>query len=394
MKFILGTASNSLNMTEDLKLIKSSLLYADEIELIGMLEYAIYKYLPNISNGEDLEALLENLKPFINSVDIDGKEGLLQQLDTISYQLHVYSPSLKRKKHRTRQEIIAQFQLKNLEKQFRESLTSEFNLLSMQPGVKEIKSLIDNNIISVFDYGFSKFDVDELCGGYFGNLMNAMHNGYAYPLFDKISSDLVQSVVRTNILDISELDDEVLRHAGVASKILMTLPTLESASVDELLSLKRENEKPLVNFRKAIYDFSGKIHSLPWDKNFQYDCIKLYNSEVLPEIQEINEIMTQTCTLKNLGSKAIADEEVRKGAGFAVAGLTTAITTSSNMFNVLIILKQILLTAGMVGISTAAAMSFLKICDLYHQEKKEIKEKKDEASTNVMYYYYLASTIK
>ena len=39
MKFTIGTASSSMNFEEDLKLIKSSLLYADSIELIGMAEY-------------------------------------------------------------------------------------------------------------------------------------------------------------------------------------------------------------------------------------------------------------------------------------------------------------------------------------------------------------------
>ena len=49
MKFTIGTVSNSLDLAEDLKLIKSSILYADEIELIGMAEYALYKYLPIVS---------------------------------------------------------------------------------------------------------------------------------------------------------------------------------------------------------------------------------------------------------------------------------------------------------------------------------------------------------
>ncbi len=40
-KFTIGTISNSLDLAEDLKLIKSSILYADEIELIGMAEYGI-----------------------------------------------------------------------------------------------------------------------------------------------------------------------------------------------------------------------------------------------------------------------------------------------------------------------------------------------------------------
>ena len=43
-------------------------------------------------------------------------------------------------------------------------------------------------------------------------------------------------VYKRQLLDIGKLDENTLRHAGIASEILMTLPTLESASVDELLS--------------------------------------------------------------------------------------------------------------------------------------------------------------
>ena len=43
MKFTIGTVSGYLEFTEDINLIKSSLLYADEIEMIGMLEYAVFK---------------------------------------------------------------------------------------------------------------------------------------------------------------------------------------------------------------------------------------------------------------------------------------------------------------------------------------------------------------
>ena len=261
------------------------------------------------------------------------------------------------------------------------------------PESRKIKNLIDRNIVSVYDYGFKEFDVNELTGGYFANLMNAMYNGTAYPLFDKQSSGVIDSVVQTKLLDIGRLDDKVLRHAGVASEILMTLPTLESATVDELIDLKKENQTPLANFRKAIYGFSNQIESLPWDNNFQYDCLQLYNTEVVPRIQEINEVMTQTSVLKNLGNRVLADEEIRKKAGYAAAGLTTAITTSTNLFNVFEVLRNLILVAGLATISKELATGFLKIANMYNQSRIEVKEKKDATGKNVMYYYYLASKL-
>lgn len=394
MKFTIGTVSNSLDLAEDLKLIKSSILYADEIELIGMAEYALYKYLPNhVFNAQDLDAMIPALRTFLQSLKPDGNEELLQQLNYIDSQLKVYAPLLKKKKHRSKQELFAQMEIKKVEKQCREQLETGMQQLLIHPGTQEIKNLLERNIISVYDYGSDSCNVNELCGGYFANLMNAMYNGVAYPLFDKVSSRLIDSVIKTRLLDIGRLDEKVLRHAGIASEILMTLPTLEAASVDELLSLKQENQIPLTNFRKAIYDFSGQIQSLPWDNNFQYDCLQLYNTQVIPRVQEINEALTQTSVLKNLGSQVLAYEELRKKAGYTVAGLTTAITTSTDIFGVFDFINNFILVAGIAAVSNEAATGFLKIADLYNKARAEVTEKKDDAKKNVMYYYYLASKL-
>ena len=394
MKFTIGTVSNSLNLAEDLKLIKSSILYADEIELIGMAEYALYKYLPNcIFDVQDIDAMIPALRSFLQSLKPAGSEGLLEQLDYADAQLQILAPYLKRKKCRSKQEIIAQRKLKQLEKQCRDQLKNGMQQLYIHPGTQEIKSYVDRKIVSVYDYNFDRFDVNELSGGYFANLMNAMYNGTAYPLFDKASSGLIDTVIKTKLLDIGKLDENTLRHAGIASEILMTLPTLESASVDELLSLKNENQIPLTNFRKAIYDFSMQIQSLPWDENFQYDCLQLYNTQVLPQVQEINETLTQTSILRNLGKQALADEELRKKAGYATAGLTTAITTSTDLFGVFDSIKTFILVAGIAAVSKEAVTGFLKIADLYNKARTEVTEQKDKARKNIMYYYYLASKL-
>ena len=394
MKFTIGTVSNSLNLEEDLRLIKSSILYADEIELIGMVEYALYKYLPaNVFGAKDLDSMIPALKMFLQSVKPEGCASILNQLEDSELHLRFYAPSLKKKNRRSTQEILAQYKIKTLEKQLQEQLESGMDQLLTTPESRKIKNLIDRNIVSVYDYGFKEFDVNELTGGYFANLMNAMYNGTAYPLLDKQRSGVIDSVVQTKLLDIGRLDDKVLRHAGVASEILMTLPTLESATVDELIDLKKENQTPLANFRKAIYGFSNQIESLPWDNNFQYDCLQLYNTEVVPRIQEINEVMTQTSVLKNLGNRVLADEEIRKKAGYAAAGLTTAITTSTNLFNVIEVLRHLILVAGLATISKELATGFLKIANMYNQSRIEVKEKKDATGKNVMYYYYLASKL-
>ena len=103
--------------------------------------------------------------------------------------------------------------------------------------------------------------------------------------------------------------------------------------------------------------------------------------------------MTQTSVLKNLGSRVLADEEIRKKAGYTIAGLTTVITTSTDVFCLIEGIKNLLLVGGLAAISKEFTTGFLKIANMYNQSRIEVNEKKDVAKKNVMYYYYLASKL-
>ena len=390
MKFTIGTVSGSLAFDEDIRLIKSSLLYADEIELIGMVEYALYKYLPGcFDTSASLDMLLSKWTPVIRSIGSPEVQELLPQLEYCSEKLREYAPILKKK--RTKSEILGQMQIRKAENEMKEELTSAFQELLSHPNSHEIQRLIDKNIITVYDYGFAGFNVNELTGGYCGNLINSMRQGTSFPLFDKTSNELIGSLASSKLIDIGNTNPELLRHAGVATNILMTLPTLESASFDELIDIKHEFTKPLTLFRKGIYTFSEKVKSLPWDKDFQFECLKLYDTEVAPSILEINEQITQTSVLKNLGRKVLADEEIRKEAGWIAGGLTAAITTSTSFAGAISALKTLLLGVSLITIAPEAVKAFLKTANLTAQAFEESREKKSSVESNVMYYYYLAS---
>ena len=391
MKFTIGTVSNFQEYSEELLLIKSSLLYADEIELIGLTEYAVYKYLPYILDGnKNMEEIFDALAVFLNALNFPEKEDVLRDLNLIHTQLQELEPILKKKKRRSKAEIQAQFAIRKVEKTLKEELFNAMAQLCDQPSSQELKWLIDNNLVNVFDYGLNSFDMDAMAGSYIATMMNAIYAENAFPLFDNTSLDFIGSFANTKIIEINKVKAEVLRHAGVATRILMTLPTLEGASYDELIDLRKQNSGSLIRFRKAIYDYSAQISSMPWDNDFQYECIKLYDTQVAPQVEEINEILTETSTLKNLGKKVLADEEIRRKAGYMAGGMATAIATSSNLND---LLMKLLLAMSCALFSAEAATGFLKIINLRTQAKDEAKKEKDKAEKNVMYYYYLASKL-
>ena len=392
MKFSIGTASSNMEFEESLKLIKSSLLYADEIELIGMAEYAVFNYLPKcLTEVKDFEGIVAKLVPFFESFDNLEAQGLAEQLTELNILLEPIMPHLKKKKHRTKEEILSQIKMRQTTNECNALMQEAVNSLMSQNGTKSIQNLVDKKLVSIYDYSHNGFSMEELTGGYFANLIGTIKHGGSYPLFDSISSDIVRAVTNTNFLDFSKMDKEIIRHAGIANNILATLPTLEKASIDEILDFKKDLMVPLTNFRTAIYQFSEQVASMPWDDNFKYECLKLYDTEVMPKVNEINVLSSETSVLKNFGVKVLADEEERKKLGYVGAGLATTITTGSNIMDALGVLENLLRSGAKIGLNAAVISAFLKTADLLRQSHAETKEKKKEIEGNVIYYYYKAS---
>ena len=117
----------------------------------------------------------------------------------------------------------------------------------------------------------------------------------------------------------------------------------------------------------------------------------MYDTEVMPKINEINELSSETSVLKNFGRKVLSDEEERKKLGYVGAGLATTITTGSNIMDALGVLENLLHSGAKIGLTATGIAAFLKTADLLRQAHTETKEKKTEIEGNVMYYYYKAS---
>lgn len=394
MKFTIGTASSNLEFNEDMKLIKGALLYADEVELVGMAEYAVFKYFPTrLSKAKDIEGLINSFIPFLKSLDSDDARALVEQLEKLDDQIQPYLPLLRKNKRRNKQEIQAQLLMKKFEKQSKDMLEEALNKMTEAGHGSEIQKLVHQNVIDVYDYDFESFDVNELTGGFFANLVGTMKHQTSFPLFDSICADVMGNVLEStpNCIKLSDMDKEIIRHAGVASNIMMTLPMLEYAEVSEILDFKKSMKVPLDNFRGAIYGFAEKMSSLPWDDDFEYECLKLYETQVLPNINEINELTGEASVLKNFGRRVLEDEEERKKLGYLGAGMAATITTGIGIANAMNVLENLIRLGAKIGLTTVGIEAFLKTADLLNKAHNDSKEMKKIINNNVMYYYYMAN---
>lgn len=391
IKFSIGTVSKELDLSHDITLLKAALLYADEIEIIGMMEYALGILIPQIINspkgGFDC---IEKLLPLFESLGSQEVQNVVMQTRAILEQMQPFL-HFKNKKMRNKQEMQVAINIGRMENVIISELKKVIDNLSESSHLNELQELINTKIVSISNYSLQVFDVDRMSEKYLEKICQIATSKNAFPVFDSITTDLINSIINLGIINTGNMNKEVANHAGIANGILSTLPSLAEAEFNELVEIKKELFNPLQNFRKSIFDFSKEIESAPWDNDFQYDCLKLYHTKVVPQINEINALIRDNGIIKNIARNALKDSSIRASASVVAGGLSTVITASQNIVDVSAIITGIIKSGATIGTTAAVVTGLLKSGDIALTAYNDYKSIKQKIEGNSMYFYYKAS---
>jgi len=265
----------------------------------------------------------------------------------------------------------------NLRESAKEISETIYNLLGDKT-CREIKYLVDSEVLVLQKFEHMLDDVEGCVTEFFHLLQNSIKS--SFPLFDDKSNDLMSAAIELGIINLSTTDKRKATHAGISDSYIQMLPSFEMASVEELIDIKNELSKPLVRFRSKMLTFSDQIMTSPWDEDFQEDCMLLYHKEVLPAIQELNELASDNSIIKNLLRSTITDKEILKStAGLVISvaavGVLSAFTDA--------------ISANPTVIAAGSALAVSKIANVYSQ----YGEQKKELLRNDLYFYYKAGKL-
>ncbi|MBR0281408.1 MAG: hypothetical protein IJQ81_07425 [Oscillibacter sp.] len=370
--FTIALVPKGVSLEREMSYIKSALLYADKITLISPMAY-VFERLTDDNVGVDERSMLQFIKqvvPLVKKNDpvlYENANNVAEQLGQIlfskKYKAIPYSVKVgMRQKMRKIVQMISEQAYVMVDREAGQDL--RLLMKSGQVKVEKFQSMLDDSN-SVYEY--------------FRALKKALHQ--SYPLFDEQSNHLMKSAISSRIVNISDSDKRKITHAGLADNYLQRLPSFDTATMDELIDIKRELSDPLIRFRRKMFEYSEQIQTVPWDDDFETECEVLYRNEVAPAVLEIQEQTQDSCFLKNLGKKFFADENMLQSAGGFAGGLIVSIAAGGviSAFNDAFSSDTAMLTAG----SAYAVSKIISSYNEYREAQKDI-ERKD------LYFYYKA----
>ncbi|MEM9808960.1 MAG: hypothetical protein AAF959_27210 [Cyanobacteria bacterium P01_D01_bin.56] len=285
-----ATPSRKLDFTKELQLVKAAMLYADHVTLCSLGSSTMFSLskLGDLTDDQTLDLLVQASK---------RNEEESKQIEELARAYKVIKS--KKKGKRSRQELILERQVKSLLK--KHSLDDIAQKIINDAGAQGIFTAIDSGLVELkyLDISSKSATTD-----YFELITEILVEGGSYPLLDSLTSQLVKAAVdEGKILPLGSSLTKA-KQSGLSSELFSRLPSFDSASMDEIIDIRKELETPLIRFRKAIINFSHDIEHMPWQDEFQHMVDQVYLEHVEPAILEIEEAYKSNKPLLDFVSKA------------------------------------------------------------------------------------------
>lgn len=371
-----------INLEQELRLVKAALLYADKIKLYSLNSLALMSMvqLGDLNTDEKLD-FVELIAPHIASPENrDEISAFFNKLRSSSYD-------------RRTQRSIAHHVKPFVDASWKE-IEQVTQQMADQARFHELKRAVDEGILQVHTFELFKnkesrlsFIVDcvikakspvvntqqstePIISEFVETISQTISDFSTFPLFDHPTGRLIELGIKEDKISISDADINRGKQSGLAGNLLEQLPLFEQATIDEVIDIRRELEKYLIRFRKAILEFSESMKTASWGKDFPSEANHVFIKNVAPAIQEIEEKIKTNKYLATLARKLV-DKPLTMPSGAVLSVVMSHLNS---------IPEVVSNSLGPALASTA----------LVYDTFKEWKDKKRKVESHSLFFYYQA----
>ena len=264
---------------------------------------------------------------------------------------------------------------KNFSKDIAEHIISASNEYIELEGVREFLAITGEHIDIIQLHNFRgaeggiKLDLEQsMMLDFIVLFSNDYFSGNTIPFFDEVAGYLAKTVTEFDKTIPQRLSTEQSKQIAIVSDLISRLPLFEKASADEIFDIRKELEKPLVNFRSQIIQISKEVETAPWNRDFPSAVEQLFIEKIEPAIVEIED----ACKSNRLLSSIISNLAKKPLVIPATSAIGLVLSTSTQIPNV--IAQALSLSAGGAILASEAI--------------KEWREKQRGIEKNGFYFYY------
>ena len=309
-------------LRNDVRLVKAAVLYADEVELLGLAAGLVHSLgLAPDSQKMSLRQMMELTDRVTGSNHLTpSHRDALIQAERLEKRGVALPPHLRER-------------LEEIEKVAVEGrrIFGEGQLDVLEStGADELAPAIDAGVVTVAAVGGDLESAlmaatgrrddaatDREVAKWVHQVKQRMLDHRTRLLLDEQSEDHVRALLAEGVIPADQVGLRLASKAAIGAGFVARLPSFPHAPMDELVDLRRELSVPLVRYRAAVSRFSGQIPSLT-TAALQTGVSDLWESEVAPALLEINELLAEHSFMKEAARAVGQSVGVYAAAGASI----------------------------------------------------------------------------
>jgi len=310
-----SSPADGMSLDKDLRMVKAALLYADQTKLCSLTSSMVLQVLAlaDLNETQQLEFMAE-MFPYL----ISDPHEANQKTATLRLLINLY-----KKKRRSKEELLFVMKMKREWAVQWEEMKEAIQSIAEQSGSPGIIKAVNSGLLEIHVFESRSNDyIDGLANEYFDVVGQAISDNSTYPMLDAQTGDLISAAIKEGVLVVSNTGVTRSKQAGIIANLFERLPLFDKASIEEILDIRSELEKPLIRFRSAIIKYGEYIKSAAWAPDFLFEADQLYRREIEPAILEIEEAYKSSSYLRVLAGKATEPLATTTALGVAVSQLS------------------------------------------------------------------------
>ncbi len=339
----------NISLAGELPILKSALLYADKVTYCSVTAAELQRRVKSVR---------ENLTP----------DGLLHFTDSlIAEATDTDVETLRARKPKTAEQRAAAIRAEQTSHEICQYYYDEVDKEAVEAGLFQLSVPSEAGVLEISQLEGTGIDLFK---SYIREVVDNVWSGTAYPMLDLETADQLSHAISRGAPPPSRPLTDQAKHVNLSSDLLRRLPLFDSASIDEILDIRRDLEAPLIKFRSAIIDYTQEIQSAPWDSDFPIESNRIFIRHVAPTVSEIEEQCRSRPSLREFLPSLL--ERATSPAVGSCLGLVVANSEDVSKF----------VSAG-IGAMGGLAVEGLKAYNTSRRKRREVEK-------NSLFFYYEA----
>jgi hypothetical protein len=318
--------SAGLSVEEDVRLVRSALLYADKVELISPGALMIASLAAGASQGPDFVFELMGTVDE-NNLRRLGLEGDIAELRTalaMIKQLNDLSRAERRKRLGAEGSRQIRGMVAEMVGQFlhgEHGFEAVANNLWEQAGAPDLAVAAEAGLLTL---STDAFDFAAAAGPqmeqYVETLKRLLADPKSHLMFDEQIAGIVTAMLREEQAELHPLTAEHALRAATGTGLVERLPAFPEAPMDAILETRAELAGSLIRYRKGVRNLSAKLLSGPLESALKAEVDDLWRDEVQPTLVSLREDLSLTRLAKDAALNLSTDAKalVSGAAGVGV----------------------------------------------------------------------------